>query len=32
MPSTKLDAGLQELQTQMKQVGSCVEDSFQSGS
>jgi hypothetical protein len=31
MPRTKLDAGLQELQTQMKQVGSCVEDSLQSG-
>lgn len=28
MPRTKLDAGLKELQTQMKQVGSCVEDSL----
>lgn len=31
MPGTKLDAGLQELQTQMKQVGLRVEHSLQSG-
>ena len=31
MPRTKLDSGLKELQTQMKQVGLRVEDSFQSG-
>jgi hypothetical protein len=31
MPRTNLDTGLQELRAQMKQVGSCIEDSLQSG-
>jgi hypothetical protein len=31
MPRTNLDTGLQELQTQMKQVGLRVEHSLQSG-